>query len=123
VTDPLRPFAQIVRALWTSAASRTRHKRSAAPAPSSETHPRAGESLQAKLVERIASVERDDVGRMRETFVETVLLWELGDHLAQDPAFNELVHRVSAQLAMDPAVGSRLQALLLQLRPPDHSRE
>jgi hypothetical protein len=53
---------------------------------------------------------------MREVFVETTLLWELGEHLARDPAFTEMVARVSGQLQADPAVMQRLHRLLIRLR-------
>jgi hypothetical protein len=52
---------------------------------------------------------------MREAFVETVLLWELGDHLAPDPAFGEMVANVSEQIASDPAIGERLTRVLTRL--------
>jgi hypothetical protein len=52
---------------------------------------------------------------MREAFVETVLLWELGEQLAPDPDFAEMVTTVSDQLAADPRIGERLNRALQQL--------
>lgn len=59
---------------------------------------------------------------MRETFVETVLLWELGEHLAQDPSFGEMVERISQQLALDSTLSGRLHELLLRLPGPSRPR-
>jgi hypothetical protein len=47
--------------------------------------------------------------------VETVLLWELGEQLARDPEFGEMVSRVSGQLGSDPAVAQNLHGLLVKL--------
>jgi len=60
-------------------------------------------------------VSSQDARQIREKFVETVLLWELGDHLAHDPAFGEVVTHVSQQLAADPVVSRKLDGLLVQL--------
>lgn len=56
---------------------------------------------------------------MRDAFVETVLIWELGDALAPDPGLADVVARVSEQLTTDPMVVSRLQELLLEIRSTD----
>lgn len=123
MTDPLRPFADIIRALW-----RSRTQANSAPATSSTAAApavrasvdaararRPARSLPSHLKSRIAACSGASRARLRETFVETVLLWELGEQLAPDPAFIELVTQVSAQLASDPAVGSRLDQLLEKL--------
>lgn len=48
-------------------------------------------------------------------FVEHILLMELGEDLALDPAFADLVQRVCSQLGSEPAVGARLDELLQQV--------
>lgn len=40
---------------------------------------------------------------------------EFGSELAHDPTFADLVRRVSAQLATEPALGARLDRLLQDL--------
>lgn len=118
MTDPLRPFAQIIRALFHGRSQRTGAGDTATQpsSPRVDTHiPTEGGSLQSRLVSRIASIDASNANRMRETFIETVLLWELGEELAQDPAFREMVARVSQQLAMDSALSRRLHQLLVRL--------
>lgn len=117
MTDPLRPFAQLIRALWSKRAqpgepTQTQTAR-AGPAPAA---PHAGESLRSRLSNRLGAVDPQNVSRMREVFVETTLLWELGEHLARDPAFTEMVARVSDQLTTDATMTQRLHHLLVGLR-------
>jgi hypothetical protein len=108
----------MIRALWRGRSQRAGGSGATArrtTPPADTDRPAQGESLQSKLVSRIASIDAGNASRMRDTFVETVLLWELGEQLAQDPDFGEMVMRVSQQLALDPAVSGRLQQLLLRL--------
>lgn len=125
MTDPLRPFADMIRALWLARAQ-SKH---AAPSPTATTpvptdspRPKPERSLRSLLRARIAATRAAGPARMRKAFVETVLLWELGEQLAPDPDFAEIVAIVSDQLAADPGIGERLHRALQQLasepRPP-----
>jgi hypothetical protein len=128
MTDPLRPFAAIIRTLWHSRAQAgtTPGAASEAAAASVRTPPPAERalppprSLQSHLRARIAACNGASRARLRETFVETVLLWELGEQLAPDPGFGEMVTHVSEQLGADPAIGARLDQLIagLSASPP-----
>ena len=123
MTDPLRPFADIIRALWnkrTQSASRSSAPTNFARADFAVAE--AAESLRSRLISRINRNDSRNISRMRETFVETVLLWELGEHLNRDPGLGEMVTRVAEQLGSDPAVGERLDGLLLQLASEGGSR-
>jgi len=121
VTDPLRPFAQIIRTLWRSRAQAGKSAGASASASREsrrlprEDDQQAEGSLRAHLTARIGGVSSQDARQIREKFVETVLLWELGDHLARDPAFGEVVSHVSQQLASDPVISRKLHGLLMQL--------
>jgi hypothetical protein len=120
MTDPLRPFAQAIRSLWRTRAgekSRSAGASSSAPGAAEPQAPKArvNETFQARLQARIAGLDSRDPKRLREAFVETVLLWEVGDQLAPDPALGDLVARVAEQLATDSAVSERLHQLLLQV--------
>jgi hypothetical protein len=84
------------------------------PPPGGRALPPA-RSLQSHLKSRIAACSGASRERLREAFVETVLLWELGEQLAPDPGFGEMVTHVSEQLAADPAIGARLDQLLARL--------
>src|SRR5262245_12937219 len=118
MTDPLRPFAEMIRALWLARAagkSAARSRTATTPALADSPRPKPERSLSSQLRARIAASRTAEPARMREAFVETVLLWELGEELAPDPHFAEMVTTVSEQLAADPAVGERLNRALLQL--------
>jgi len=122
MTDPLRPFTQVIRSLWRSRAREAASPGAASPATSAGAAAeaqvltaRAGETLLSRLRSRLGAVDRHDPKQMREAFVETVLVWELGDQLALDAGLADVVSRVSEQLTADPAVVERLQELLLEL--------
>jgi len=123
VTDPLRPFAQIIRSLW-----RGRAPAAQPSSPASQTGgppepaPRVDESLQSRLSAQIAGIDPANSARLRQAFVETVLLWELGEQLARDPEFAEMVSRVSEQLGSDPTVAQNLHGLLVKLATARRAR-
>jgi len=75
----------------------------------------APETLRSRLRSRIVNVGTADPRRARETFVEAVLGWELGEDLARDPAFGEMVRRLSEHIEGEPRLNSRLQELLQDL--------
>jgi hypothetical protein len=124
MTDPLRPFTQAIRSLWGSRARTTQGNADASPASAATARGSAqraassrspGETLRTRLKTRITQLDGTDPRKMREAFVETVLLWELGEHLAPDPEFHELVARVFEQIETDPEVGDRLHQVLMRI--------
>ena len=116
MTDPLRPFAQIIRSLWRGRTAGAQPSSSATPTGGpAEPAPRVDESLESRLSAQVAGIDTGNPARLRQAFVETVLLWELGEQLARDPEFGEMVSRVSGQLGSDPAVAQNLHGLLVKL--------
>jgi hypothetical protein len=118
--DPLRPFADLIRSLWrtqtksverTAGAGATSSQAAEEPAPPKD----ARADLQQKLRARLTPSVLADSARARTVFVETVLIWELGDRLSTDPSFHPVVDRVAQQLAEQPALADRLQATLVAL--------
>src|SRR5512139_2449271 len=108
----------MIRALWLAraqaprpAARRDSTGRSTPDIPAA----RSPRSLRSQLKSRISALQPAEPARLREAFVETVLLWELGESLAPDPAFGEMVTSVSEQLASDAAVSERLHRALSRL--------
>jgi hypothetical protein len=71
--------------------------------------------LQSRLSAQIAGIDTANPARLRHVFVETVLLWELGEQLARDPEFAEMVSRVCEQLGSDPTVAQNLHGQLVKL--------
>jgi hypothetical protein len=121
MTDPLRPFTQAIHALWRARARRSGSTTDstgggvAMRAGARSRAESAGETLHSRLRSRISALDGRDPKKMREVFVKTVLIWELGEKLAPDPGFAEVVARVSEQLAADSNVGDRLHQLLREL--------
>lgn len=118
--DPLRPFLSLVRSLWTSttSAKSIRERQSTLPPPTSG---HVAEIATVRTVEQRLQADLSVLGdawnaqRAREVFVGGVLLHELGEHLSADPAFSDLIQRVSTQLGSDPRLSERLDELLRQL--------
>jgi hypothetical protein len=116
MTDPLRPFADLIRTLWLAKTQRAgTATRKATPSAPEKAGAQRARSLRSQLKARVNASRAAGPARMREAFVETVLLWELGEQLAPDPSFGEMVASVSEQLAADPAVGERLNRALTRL--------
>jgi hypothetical protein len=120
--DPLKPFTDLIRSLWggTQRASVRAGGGARTAQSSSGERPQppavaASAQVNARLQARLASLREWNSARARELFVEHALLLEFGSDLAHDPTFAELVRRVSAQLATEPALGNRLDRLLQDL--------
>jgi hypothetical protein len=102
--DPLKPFTSAILSLWPQANRRTQ-KSALAPTQPVQT-------LQARLRSRMPALAQWNATQARQMFVECVLVAELGEHLASDPAFGTLVQHVSQQLQNDAKLSARLDALL-----------
>lgn len=70
-----------------------------------------GATVQATIAQRVAAIDPDDPDRPRKAFrvfLEAVLLSELGQHLADDPAFYQLVSDVQQQMQADPRLAAAI---------------
>lgn len=73
------------------------------------------ESLRDRIRERIRALPAGEAGRdARATriFVESVLVWEFGEAMLEDPQFASLVERVDDQIAGDESLRSQLRGFL-----------
>ncbi len=119
--DPLRSFAELLSSMWRARrpeVARTNRGEAvgrAAEGPRSAGVAQSPETLRARIRNRIVNVGTADPRLARETFVEAVLGWELGDDLARDPAFAEMVRRLSEHIEGEPRLNARLQELLQDL--------
>lgn len=120
--DPLRPFLSLVRSLWTTgnvgkSAARTQGATASGSAhDASEILP--SPSIEMRLHTHLAPIDAAgawNAQRAREVFVNQVLLTELGEELAADPAFAQLAQRVSEHLGGDSRISSRLDELLREI--------
>jgi hypothetical protein len=119
--DPIRPFTDLIRSLRSSRRVDKQHPTADAPAGDSASGVGAGEpiapaeALEHALRMRLSGTEPWDASRAREVFVEHALSRELGAGLATDPAFAELVAKVSDVIEQQPHISARLDVLLRQI--------
>ena len=121
MVDSIRPFVTLIRTLsrkkveaQDGIAEPTAAGEDATSGPASG--PERNSQLENRLRVRLASVDPADPDKARQTFVETVLLSQLGDGLARDPAFADVVARVSDQLESDAQTRAQLTQLIASLR-------
>jgi hypothetical protein len=126
--DPLRPFLSLVRSLWTSSASaKTANRAQGARPPHAgerTTEAEPSQPVERRLQAHLTPLTKPgawNAQRAREVFVRQVLLHELGEELAADAAFAELIQKVSGQLGGDPKISERLDQLLRKLAAERHS--
>ena len=120
--DPLRPFASLIRSLWTTRKSRPADGARSAESPESTRTALTGArpaapaaSITGQLRSRLNAQSEWNPVRARELFVECILLSELGEDLARDPGFAALVSQVSRHMGDEPAISARLDELLRDL--------
>lgn len=122
--DPLRPFSDLIRALWKSSAARVERTqggaetRQATPERTdagSQASDSAYLSLASQVRARIRQIGVRDPRRVREVFVETVIARELGLGASHAADVAELAQRVAAEIGANPSVSDRLHALLTAL--------
>lgn len=115
--DPLRPFLALIRSLSTgTAGAKNSRERQSTQSTSGQAAEISIRTVEQRLQADLSVMARAwNAQRAREVFVGRVLLHELGEHLSADPAFSDLIQRVSSQLGSDPRLSARLDELLLQL--------
>jgi len=77
------------------------------------------EELQKKIRDRLSRIDLNDPKSHQKSvhvFLESVLLWEFGEHLMDDPKFHALLDDVQLSMESDPAVREGLTALISRLR-------
>lgn len=120
MVDSIRPFVSLIRTL-----SRKKAEATGGVAEPNVTgnntandaaEPDRNLQLEARLRLRLAEVEGANPEKARQAFVETVLLSQLGEDLARDPAFAEVVAKVSDQLDTDAQTRAQLADLIASLR-------
>jgi len=118
MVDPLGPYIALIRSLARRKPEAAERTTGATPAEADALArnavqtPIPARDLRTRLKSRLVEVGVVDPDRARRTFVETVLLHQLGDELARDPAFADLVGKVTDQLHADRELRSRLAELI-----------
>ena len=84
----------------------------AATAPTSQSAAHSG--VRALVAQRVHALNADDPRRKQKAvriFLESVLLYELGGQLVQDPSFADMVDTVQGQMRGDPQLDAALDQL------------
>lgn len=115
--DPIKPFTTLLRSL--RRAGKTDAPRTTQPgtadSPAASASIATVPAVQGRLQSRLSTLAPWDEKRARELFVESTLLHEFGAELAEDPAFFELVQRVSTHIGGEASLRARLDQLLRDL--------
>jgi hypothetical protein len=77
------------------------------------------EELQKKIRERLSRIDVNDPKSRQKSvhvFLESVLLWEFGERLMDDPKFYALLDDVQFSMEADPAMRESLTTLISRLR-------
>lgn len=78
----------------------------------------SAEEIKRKISERIQSLntDEDQQGRIAaQIFVETILTWEFGEQLLEDPEFTELSSDVATTMWQDPHTWQQLKQVIKSL--------
>lgn len=122
--DPVSGLGQIMRLLQRRLAENRRRSEGLQPtggepgAPARRGTPAAAkpstEEIRRRIGERIRMLEPADRRgpRAAQILVESVLVWEFGDDVLDDPEFAELTQQVRTVMTEDPEVWSKFQVVL-----------
>jgi len=73
------------------------------------------EELEKRLFDRIAALDPNDPDKQKNLtylFVQTILTWEFGEKLLEDPGFHELVEKVSELFCSNTKLRNSLDEFL-----------
>jgi len=107
--DPSAQLAALIRSQVSSlkkTVPRSKHARKPS-AQSSEDR-----DVASLVAQRVSIIDPEDPQRERKAFkifLESVLIAELGDELANDPAFYTMVEEVQQQMEADPELAQSMQ--------------
>ena len=75
------------------------------------------EELEIRIIERVKSVDIDEKSGKTKAyiFIESVLAWEFGEDILNDPGFHDLVSRVAESIQSVEHVDKKLNQLFLDM--------
>jgi hypothetical protein len=87
-----------------------------APASATSTAHAVGRVPLAQLLsDRLKKLRKSDSDykdKARQVLVETILIWEFGDTIINDPAYGELLNRIVAACNTEAGISGKLDTLL-----------
>jgi len=116
MTDPIRPFINLIESIAGAGSSQKNRdvssQRTAGKATNVASSAIAAVPFSERLATRLSVIDRHDRKRRRQAFVELALLSELGQQIAVDHAMGELVDKVSSIIAADHQMTAELDDIL-----------
>jgi hypothetical protein len=121
--DPINGLSQIMRVLRerlaqkSGSTDKTSAKSSAAASSRKSAAKAAPDEIMRRIGERIRALTPEERrgGKGIQVFVESVLAWEFGEELLQDPRFTEIAREVQASISENSNARDKLVSLLNQL--------
>lgn len=120
--DPINGLSQIMRVLrerlaQKSAGSEKTSAKSDPSSPKKTAAKAAPDDIMRRIGERIRALSPDErrSGKGIQVFVESVLVWEFGEELLQDPRFSEIAKEVQSSISENSNARDKLVSLLNQL--------
>lgn len=124
--DPNNQLADLIRAHVASLRKRQVGMAARSPQALSGAAAASSGDLSSVVAQRIRAIPADDPGRERKAFrlfLETLLLSELGQGLANDPSFTAMVDHVQKQMESDVELArASLEAARVLLKSADGGR-
>lgn len=122
--DPINNVSQLVETLRKQLVESQNRTAPSSKAPSklgptaASGRPDIGE-VQQKIREKLRRIDSNDLKAEQKSiriFLESVLLWEFGERLMDDPKFYALLDDVQHSMESDTAVRESLAVLVAQLK-------
>lgn len=121
--DPVSNVGHLLEALRKQLAESPRKAATGSKAGQSQGAPAAARpdigQLQKKIGEKLQRIDSGDPKSRQKSvhvFLESVLLWEFGEQMMDDPKFYALLDEVQSSMESDHALQESLSTLISQLR-------
>ena len=111
---PIDPSQRLAASVQAEVQALRARRSPATAAPPAAAQPRAHSGVRALVAQRVQALDADDPRRKQKAariFLESVLLYELGAQLVQDPSFADMVDAVQGQMQGDPQLATALDQL------------
>lgn len=116
--DPITGLNQIMAMLRRQVSQQSQtSKRSETPAAHAQTAKPSAEEILRRINERIRQLDPDQRqgNKAAQILIQSILVWEFGESLLQDPKLEALSRRVSETMERDQQAWDSVQALLRNL--------
>jgi hypothetical protein len=120
--EPINPLSRIIDLLRRQAVEATaktgqKNRAAAASTPDAPSDRRQTtiEQLERQIGDKIRGLDRDAPNlrqRAARIFIESVLAWEFGDRIMNDPRFFALVDHVQSAMESDASIGATIKAMI-----------